>query len=226
MAKILLVEDDRNMANTVEDWLKTQQYEIDVAYDGEDGSERLVFYQYDVVILDWSLPKKTGLQICQEFRSRGGKTPILMLTGKDAVEDKETGLDSGADDYLTKPFHLRELTARLKALLRRPVSTVVAETISFCGIELDTKARRVRRNDIDLNLAPLEYKLLEFLMRHPNEVFASEALLNRVWPNDSDASNETVRTCIKKLRKKIDIEGSESLITNLPGVGYRFDTTK
>lgn len=225
MAKILLVEDDKNMANTVEDWLKTQQYEIDVAYDGDDGAERLVFYQYDVVILDWSLPKKTGLQICQEFRQRGGKTPILMLTGKDAVEDKETGLDSGADDYLTKPFHLRELSARLKALLRRPVSTV-AETISFCGIDMDTKARRVRRDNVDLNLAPLEYKLLEFLMRNPNEVFAPEALLNRVWPNDSDASNETVRTCIKKLRKKIDIEGQESVITNLPGVGYRFDANR
>ncbi|MBS2000237.1 MAG: response regulator transcription factor [Cyanobacteria bacterium SZAS LIN-5] len=225
MAKILLVEDDKNMANTVEDWLKTQQYEIDVAYDGDDGAERLVFYQYDVVILDWSLPKKTGLQICQEFRQRGGKTPILMLTGKDAVEDKETGLDSGADDYLTKPFHLRELSARLKALLRRPVSTL-PETISFSGIDLDTKARRVRRDNVDLNLAPLEYKLLEFLMRNPNEVFAPEALLNRVWPNDSDASNETVRTCIKKLRKKIDIEGQESLITNLPGVGYRFDAVK
>jgi DNA-binding response OmpR family regulator len=225
MAKILLVEDDKNMANTVEDWLRTQQYEIDVAHDGEDGAERLLFYQYDVVILDWSLPKKSGLQICQEFRSRGGKTPVLMLTGKDAVEDKETGLDSGADDYLTKPFHLRELSARLKALLRRPVATV-SETINLCGIALDTKARRVRRDDVDLNLAPLEYKLLEFLMRNPNEVFAPEALLNRVWPNDSDASNETVRTCIKKLRKKIDVEGSESLITNLPGVGYRFDTSK
>lgn len=224
MTKILLVEDDKNMANTVEDWLKTQQYEIDVAYDGDDGAERLLFYQYDAVILDWSLPHKSGLQICQEFRSRGGKTPILMLTGKDAVEDKEVGLDSGADDYLTKPFHLRELSARIKALLRRPV-VVVAEMISFCGIDLDTKARRVRRDGVDLNLAPLEYKLLEFLMRNPNEVFAPEALLNRVWPNDSDASNETVRTCIKKLRKKVDIEGSESVITNLPGVGYRFDTT-
>ncbi|CAN5343420.1 response regulator transcription factor [soil metagenome] len=225
MAKILLVEDDKNMANTVEDWLKTQQYEIDVAYDGDDGAERLLFYQYDAVILDWTLPNKSGLQICQEFRSRGGKTPILMLTGKDAVEDKEVGLDSGADDYLTKPFHLRELSARIKALLRRPVA-VVAEMISFCGIDLDTKARRVQREDVDLNLAPLEYKLLEFLMRNPNEVFAPEALLNRVWPNDSDASNETVRTCIKKLRKKVDIEGNESVITNLPGVGYRFDTTK
>lgn len=225
MTKILLVEDDKNMANTVEDWLKTQQYEIDVAYDGEDGAEKLVFYQYDAVILDWSMPKKSGLQILQEFRSRGGKTPVLILTGKDAVEDKETGLDSGADDYLTKPFHLRELSARLKALLRRPVS-VVAETLSYCGIDLDTKARRVRRSGVDLNLAPLEYKLLEFLMRNPNEVFAPEALLNRVWPNDSDASNETVRTCIKKLRKKVDIDGADSIITNLPGVGYRFDTTK
>ncbi len=225
MAKILLVEDDKNMANTVEDWLKTQQYEIDVAYDGDDGAERLLFYQYDAVILDWTLPKKSGLQVCQEFRSRGGKTPILMLTGKDGVEDKEVGLDSGADDYLTKPFHLRELSARIKALLRRPV-VVVADLISFCGIDLDTKARRVRRAGVDLNLAPLEYKLLEFLMRNPNEVFAPEALLNRVWPNDSDASNETVRTCIKKLRKKVDIEGNDSVITNLPGVGYRFDTTK
>ena len=225
MTKILLVEDDKNMANTVEDWLKTQQYEIDVAYDGEDGAERLLFYQYDAVILDWTLPNKSGLQVCQEFRSRGGKTPILMLTGKDAVEDKEVGLDSGADDYLTKPFHLRELSARIKALLRRPV-VVVADLISHCGIDLDTKARRVRRGGVDLNLAPLEYKLLEFLMRNPNEVFAPEALLNRVWPNDSDASNETVRTCIKKLRKKVDIDGDDSVITNLPGVGYRFDTTK
>jgi DNA-binding response OmpR family regulator len=225
MAKILLVEDDRNMSGTVEDWLKTLQYEVDVAYDGADGLERLLFYQYDAVILDWNLPKLSGLQVCQEYRSKGGKTPILMLTGKDAIEDKEVGLDSGADDYLTKPFHLREMTARIKALLRRP-TVVVADTIKMCGIELDCKARIVSRDGIDLNLAPLEYKLLEFLMRNPNEVFASEALLNRVWPNDSDASNETVRTCIKKLRKKIDLEGSESIIINLPGVGYRLDAAK
>jgi DNA-binding response OmpR family regulator len=223
LPKLLLVDDDENLLNTVQDWFKAQNFEVDIVSNGREGLERLKFYKYDLVILDWGMPDMSGIDVCRAYRTEGGETPVLMLTGQDKIEHKETGFSAGADDYLTKPFSLRELAARVRALLRRP-STYTSEKLQVGTIFIDSGARKVVRNGKDIDLAPREFSLLEFLMRHADQVFSDEAILDRVWPSSSDASSETLRTCIKKLRRKIDIEGQASIIKNVAGVGYRFDS--
>lgn len=201
MAKILIIEDDLDMSFSMESFLKMEKFAVEAVANGQEGLERLQFYQYDLVILDWQLPDTTGIEILKDYRRRGGKTPVLMLTGKSDISEKEKGLDSGADDYLTKPFHPKELAARIRALLRRPL-VVVGDTLSVKHVMLDTKARKVTSNGQAISLAPMEFSLLEFLMRYPNEVFTPEALLDRVWPSGSEASPATIRTCIKKNQAK------------------------
>lgn len=219
MAKILIVEDDRQLSTLIADFLTGEGHVPEPVYKGPEGLERLRFYKYDVVILDWELPGLSGPEICKEYRDKGGETPILMLTGKKEIDEKETGLDSGADDYLTKPFHLKELAARLRALLRR--KTGVSKTTLTAGdITLNTNSRQVFRGDEEINLQPKELALLEFLMRHPNQPFSSEAILDRVWPSESDAAPDTVRIQIMRLRHKIDVDGKESMIRTVHRVGY------
>jgi DNA-binding response OmpR family regulator len=219
MAKILIVEDDKQLSGLIVDWLTGEKHTIDPVYKGTDGLERLKFYKYDVVILDWELPGLSGPEVCKQFRDTGGQTPILMLTGKKEIDDKTTGLDAGADDYLTKPFHMKELSARLRALLRR--STDVSRTVLTAGnLALDPSSRQVTLNGNPLNLQPKEFALLEFLLRHPNQPFSSEALLDRVWSSESDAAPDTVRLHIMRLRQKIDEDGKESMVRTLHRVGY------
>jgi DNA-binding response OmpR family regulator len=223
MAKILLVEDDTDLSGRVQEWLSFEQHAVEAVFDGLEAGQRLRIYSYEVVILDWDLPKCTGIEVCKEFRSRGGSTPILMLTGKGSINEKETGLDAGADDYLTKPFHLKELSARIRALLRRPVASYTGATLKAGPLELDPSTRRVTKSGDELTLLPKEYALLEFFLRHPNEVFSPDALLNRVWNSESDASTDTIYTYIKMLRKKITPEAPSSMIKTVHGVGYRLE---
>ncbi len=223
MAKILLVEDDTDLSGRVGEWLTFEQHSVESVFDGLEASQRLRIYSYEVVILDWELPKMSGIEVCKEFRGRGGATPILMLTGKGTVTEKEAGLDAGADDYLTKPFHLKELSARIRALMRRPVASYTGSTLKIGLLELDPSTRRVTRSGEELTLLPKEYALLEFFMRHPNEVFSPDALLNRVWNSESDASTDTIYTYIKMLRKKITPEAPASMIKTVHGVGYRLE---
>lgn len=219
MAKILIVEDDRQLSGLIVDWLTGEGHLPEPVYKGKDGLERLQFYKYDAVILDWELPELSGPEICQTYRNSGGETPILMLTGKREIEEKEEGLDSGADDYLTKPFHLKELSARLRALLRRPAA--VNKTVLTAGdITLSPSSRQVCKGNEELSLQPKEFALLEFLMRHPNQPFSSEAILDRVWASESDAAPDTVRIQIMRLRHKIDVPGKESMIRTVHRVGY------
>ncbi len=220
MAKILIVEDDKQLSALIVDWLIGEKHTPEPVYEGTEGLERLKFYKYDVVILDWELPGMSGPEICQQFREDGGRTPILMLTGKKEIEDKTTGLDAGSDDYLTKPFHMMELSARIRALLRRG-SVDVSRTVLTAGhISLDPSSRKVLSNGEELTLQPKEYSLLEFLLRHPNQPFSAEAILDRVWPSESDASPDTVRLQIMRLRNKIDAEGKESMVRTIHRVGY------
>lgn len=223
MAKILLVEDDLEVCEVVSDWLVGEHYTIDVVNSGTEAIERLRFDKYDVLIFDWQLPDLTGIEICKRFRSKGGTTPVLMLTGKSEITDKETGLDAGADDYLTKPFHPRELSARVRALLRR--SGDLKQNTLICGeIELDPQGFRVTKNGQEVALLPKEFALLEFFLRHPNQVFSPEALLDRVWSAESEASPDTIRVHITKLRGKIDTEGQPSIIKTLHRQGYKLET--
>jgi DNA-binding response OmpR family regulator len=222
MAKLLFVEDDSSVSDVVLDLLKSERYLVEHVDTGNEAIYRLRFYEYDAVILDWKLPDISGLDVLKNFRAAGGKTPVIMLTGKREVDDKATGLDSGADDYLTKPFHPMELSARVRALLRRP-SAMVGEALEARDILLDPKTHRVTRGDQEIALLPKEFSLLEFFMRHPNTVFTADALLARVWATDSEATSGTIRININRLRSKIDVAGQPSLITTVYGVGYRFD---
>jgi DNA-binding response OmpR family regulator len=220
MVKILLVEDDSDMAATINKWLTSEQHVVETVHNGREGFERLEVCQYDLIILDWQLPEMSGLDICKQFRARQGVTPIIMLTGKSTVADKTSGLDSGADDYLTKPFSMTELSARLRALLRRPpVST--SNVLHVGNLVVDPIKHTVTRNNVRVYLLPKEFALLEFLMRHPEEVFSVEALLQRVWHSDSDASIDAIRTCVKRLRDKIDPGSENSVIETIPRVGYK-----
>ena len=219
MAKILLVEDDKVMCNSIKDWLVFEKHIVELAEDGECALALLSTYSYDAIVLDWELPKLSGIDVCRKFRARGGSTPILFLTGRGAVLDKETGLDSGADDYITKPFHVRELSARLRALLRRP-ATAASPVIKIGQLELDHSIHKVRKNGQELDLPRQEFLLLEFFMRNANRVLSQELIMERVWSTEFPCSPETFRTCLKKLRGKIDEKGAPSMIKNLHGVGY------
>jgi len=222
MPQILFVEDDKDLATVVMEWLMADGYSVEVAHDGIAGWEFLRQYSYDVVILDWHLPGLSGPEISDQYRSAGGVAPIIMLTAKNQIAEKVEGFDSGVDDYLTKPFNLKELSARLRALLRRP-QAVLTNTITNGHLELDLIKHRVLKDRIEIHLLPRDFELLEFLMRHIDEVFSTETLLQRIWGSDAEASSDALRTSIKRLRHKLDKDdnGSESLIENIPRVGYR-----
>jgi DNA-binding response OmpR family regulator len=223
VAKILFAEDDLDLAGRIETWLKHEHHNVEVVYDGMKALENLKFFKYELVILDWGLPQVTGIDICKKYRSEGGTTPILILTGRDAIEEKETGLDSGADDYLTKPFHVKELSARIRALLRRPTGFTGTE-LKVRNIELNTSTHKATLDGADMQLAPKEFALLEFLMRHVNKVVSADDLLEHVWSSDSDATSETIYTYIKTLRKKISPgSAKDSPIRTVHGLGYTMD---
>lgn len=223
MAKILVVEDDKHLAGDVVDWLEFEKHTVEHVADGKEADERLRFYQYDLIVLDWELPGVHGIDICKRFRAAGGTTPVLMLTGKGEITDKEAGLDSGADDYLTKPFHLKELTARIRALLRRP-AVMTGTILKIQNLALDTNTKKLSKDGREIQLSPKEYALMDFLMRHPDEVFSQEALLERVWSSESDASVFSVYTAVKTLRKKITDDGEKSILATVHGLGYRLES--
>lgn len=223
MAKILVVEDEIDLAYPIKDWLTREQHLVELSENGLDALDKLRVYKYDLIILDWMIPGVDGKEVCQRFRQAGGTTPILMLTAKSQIEDKEAGLDAGADDYLTKPFHLKELSARVRALLRRHVQSSDA-VLKAGNISLDTLTHTVTVAGEEVHLVPREYSLLEFFMRHPNQVFGAEALLDRVWASDSMACSDTIRTYIKLLRKKLSSGGQDTIIRTIHGVGYKLET--
>lgn len=204
----------------LEDTLTVDHHNIEIAFNGTEASDLLRVYKYDAIVLDWDMPGKNGIDVLRELRGRNDATPVLMLTGKATVDNKEQGLDTGADDYLTKPFEAREFRARVRALLRR-ASGQASNVLRARDIELDPTAFTVTRAGKSINLVQREFHLLEFFLRNPNRVFSAEAILDRVWQSDSEASPEAFRTCLTRLRKKIDVAGEEPLITTVHGVGYK-----
>ncbi|MBS1957338.1 MAG: response regulator transcription factor [Cyanobacteria bacterium SZAS-4] len=220
---ILLVEDEPEMASIIRAWLQSQSYKVDVVPSGEVALESLQRQSYDLVILDWMLPGVSGLEVCQRFRATRGDSLIIMLTNKSKITEKTLGLDSGADDYLTKPFNLRELSARIRALLRRP--RVFKGFIYRVGsLELDSWTFKFCKNGEEISLLPREFALLEFLMRHPDCVFSPEEILNNVWASEAQASPDTIRTYVKNIRKKLDRPGRPSVIKTIHSVGYRLES--
>lgn len=221
MARVLLVEDDKDLAQVIDELMRSENHILKTVHDGDEGSKVIAEDSFDLMILDWNLPGKTGLELCAEFRKAGGKTPVLMMTGKGEVNDKELGLDSGADDYVTKPFEMRELAARVRALLRRRVIETKSTVISSGNISIDPTRHKAYLGGEEVKLLPKEFALLEFFMRNPSHVFSSEALMNQVWKSEADASDQVVRQCLMRLRKKIDRDGD--VIKTVHGVGYKWE---
>lgn len=224
MAKILIVEDERDLCGLVRNWLTREKHLVEEAENGLDALTQLGLSKFDVIILDLMLPGMNGMEVCRRYRQQLGYTPILMLTAKNTVEDKEAGLDAGADDYLTKPFHLKELAARVRALLRRGQSQP-DNNLKVKDITIDTNQCLVKKGSQVVHLLPKEYRLLEFLARHPNHVFSAEELLASVWESDTPALLDTVRGHIKRLRKKLDTPGAESIISTIYGLGYKIEAS-
>jgi len=221
MTRVLLVEDDRDLCNVVIDWLEHEGFTVEAVHDGVDGREKLSQKCHDIYILDWDLPEANGISLCQEFRRNGGILPILMLTGKTHIDEKELGLDSGADDYLTKPFDVKELSARLRALLRRPKRVRSDNVLSFDDIKIDTVSHQVTRSGRDIQLQKPEYALLEYLIRNQKTIVRTEDLMAYLWPAGSETGDSALRMTIKRLRDKIDVEGQPSTIESMKRVGYR-----
>lgn len=223
MAKILLIEDDPAVSFTISDYLVSQRHTVEAVTMGQDGLDLLEAYPYDLVILDLTLPDMEGFEVLTKYRGMGGETPVLILTGRRSVNEKEQGLDSGADDYLVKPFDMRELSARLRALLRRP-ATITQAAPAIGDLVLDPDNCAVLRKGSPIKLQPKEFAMLELFMKNPDKTFSSDALLDRVWASDSETSADTVRVHINKLRSKVDVEGRPSVIATVKGMGYKLDS--
>jgi len=220
--RILLVEDDVKIANAIKKGLEQESYAVDVEYDGADGMDAALAFDYDILILDRMLPGiEDGLDICKAVRKVGKKIPILMLTAKDKVVDRVHGLNTGADDYLIKPFSFDELLARIKALLRRPKNHL-GNVLTVSDLTLDTVKQIVKRNDQLIDLSPTEFSLLEYLMRNPGQIISKDKMIEHVWNFDADILPNTVEVYVGYLRNKIDkpFKGRK-LIQTARGFGYR-----
>jgi len=218
--RVLVVEDSRRLAGIVKRGLLEEGYAVDNAYDGEEAEYMAESTPFDLIVLDVMLPKKDGISVCRDLRAKKVNTPILMLTAKDSVEDKVTGLDSGADDYLVKPFAFSELLARLRALLRREVLPKV-QKLQTGELALDPQSREVWRNGDRVDLTAKEYAIIEYFMRRPNAVVTRTMLGESVWDYEFDGLSNIIDVYVRRLRRKIDREGQESLIQTVRGSGYR-----
>jgi len=218
--RVLVVEDEPGIAQFIRQGLREAGYAVDVAYDGEEGLDYVYVAEYDVLVLDILLPKLDGLDVLHALRARGVKTPVLLLTAKDTVEDRVRGLDSGADDYLVKPFAFPELVARLRALLRRP-PLQMDPVLHLGDLAMDTARREVRRGGRLIELSPREFTLLEYFMRHPRHVLTRTQLAEHVWNFDFFNDSNVVDVYIGYLRRKIDRGYDRPLLQTVRGVGYR-----
>jgi len=221
MAKVFLVDDDAALVGVVKDWLIHEKHTVESVGTGREALEFLKTYPYDLIILDWGLPDIDGDEVLKQYRAGGGVAPVLMLTGRKQIDDKEAGFEAGADDYLTKPFEIRELGARLRALLRRPPNWHDT-SLKIGDIYLDPASHKVSVKGVEIQLYPKDYALLDFLMRHADKVFTSEQLIDHVWDADAALTDEAIRTSVKRLRKALDREGEPSRIETVYGVGYKF----
>jgi len=218
--RILVVEDDRQLARIIKRGLLEEGYSVDNAYDGEEAQYMAENATYDLMILDIMLPKKNGIAVCRELRTRRINIPILMLTARDSIEDRVKGLDSGADDYLVKPFAFSELLARARALLRRETLPKTSR-LEVGDLVMDTLSREVWRGSRKIELTTKEYSILEYFMRHPNVVVTRTMLEENVWAYDFDGVSNIIDVYIRRIRRKIDEGETESMVQTLRGAGYR-----
>lgn len=220
--RILVVEDDTRLAQTLSRGLKENAYAIDLAFTGEEALYQLEMIQYDGVVLDVMIPSPNGMEVCRSIRDKGLGVPILLLTARDTVDDKIIGLDSGADDYMTKPFDFGELLARLRALLRRQPN-VISSAVRIADLEIDTRRQSAWRSGEQIHLTTKEYALLEYLVREKGRVVGRAEIAEHVWDENFDAFSNLIDVYIKRLRRKIDRGREIELIHTRRGVGYILD---
>lgn len=221
--RLLVIEDERKIARVITESLKREKYAVDTAYDGEEGFNLADSQPYDLLIVDRMLPGLEGTEIVKKLRENGKNMPILFLTALSTTEDKTLGLDVGADDYLTKPFAIDELLARVRALLRRP-PIQQPDILKIDNLRIDKQQQTVTRAGKIIDLTNKEYALLEYLMQHPNQILSKETLIDHVWDFDADILPNNVEAYIKNLRQKIDKPFKKQLIKTARGFGYRIES--
>lgn len=218
--RILLVEDDHRLNQSLKLSLVEEGYAVDAAFDGEEGEAYTETVRYDAIILDVMLPRKDGVAVCRTLRTRKVNTPILLLTALDAIEDRVRGLDSGADDYLVKPFALHELLARLRALLRRTASHK-SNLLTFGDLSVELATHHVERNGDPIKLNAKEFALLEYFLRHPDQVLTREMIESHIWSYDFISTSNVVDVYVRRLRRKLDDPFTTKLLETVYGLGYR-----
>ncbi len=221
--KILIVEDDKRLAQLIERVLRQERHIVDVAHDGERGLELLLAGSYDVAIIDWMLPGRDGPSLCRAARSARLLTALLMLTARGQIEDKIAGFESGADDYLVKPFAFEELLVRVRALGRRFHPHVGLDELRVGSIVLDLRSHTARRGSRPLNLTPTEWQLLEYLMRHRGQTLTRQQILDYIWSLERDVQPQMVDVYVSYLRRKLNMPGELDPIVTVRGVGYRME---
>lgn len=219
MEKLLIVEDDAGFSDQLSSALKSHGWTAEIALNGSDGLQLLHHFRFDFILLDWELPDISGLEICRTFRARGGNTPIIFLTGRREIEDKEAGFAAGGDDYLTKPFDVRELIARIGSIKRRPRMTARTPLV-INNLALDPRLRVVRSHKGEVQLSFRESNILEFFLSNRNVFFSGAQIFEALWPTDTEASDQTVKVHMGLLRKKLAQLEADSLISTVKGAGY------
>lgn len=220
MVNILLAEDDIRLGKLMYHLLRTEFHGVDWVKTGKEAYNHAILKDYDVIILDWMLPGESGLSICRRLRSKGNQSGILFVTAKDANEDVISGLDSGADDYIVKPFEFSELSARIRAIYRRKEKPF-EEVIRIKDYTLNLTTHEFSRNGVPIDLTKKEYQLLEILMRNRNQILTREVLFEKLWGYDTEVTDNALDALIKLVRKKVDSSGTPSLIQNVRGIGYK-----
>ncbi len=230
MAKLLLIDDDLTLLELLNGVLVGEGWVVETANNGRDGLQLMQNFSFYLVLLDWQLPDIDGLEVLSTYRSNGGTIPIIFLTGKKDVDDKESGLDAGADDYLTKPFDVRELLARMRSVQRRSLQNFQTN-LSANGVELNLKLRTLHlKNDTesksngDVKLSTTEASILEFFFRHPDQLFSAAEVFDRVWPSETEAKADTLRVHLHVLRRKLSLAELPELVKTIKGSGYILET--
>ncbi len=223
--RVLIIEDELTLQQQIREHLEQHHYMVDTSSDGEDGLFNALEYPIDAAIVDIGLPKLSGIDVIKQIRAKGKNLPILILTARGSWQDKVNGLEAGADDYLVKPFHIEELLARLKALLRRSIGNTNT-VIHYPPIQIDTTSQTVLCNNNPVELTSFEYRTIEYLIRHAGEVISKQKLNEYLYPHDEDADSNVIEVMIGRLRKKLDPDNSLKPIETLRGRGYRFALKK
>jgi DNA-binding response OmpR family regulator len=221
--RILLAEDDLRLGNLVKHMLEKENYQVEWVQQGDEVFDLACYTVFDVIVLDWMMPGATGLQVCDRLRKHGYQGAILMLTARDAVDDRVLGLDTGVDDYLVKPFEFVELTARLRALARRGIVPLQEEIVQTEGLVINRTTHTVQRGNKEIQLTSREFQILDLLLQNSGRVVPREVIIDRIWGLDTEVTSNNLDAYVRLLRKKIDLPYAKPLIANVRGIGYKLE---